>query len=365
MQKVKETIALAPRSIVLALALIILLIVIRLSLTILALAFVAVIIAAALEPWVMFMERHRVPRIASVLLVFLGFFVVIGLALAFVIPLAIDQATGLAQNLPSYQGLALAWFARAQALGRHFHVMPQTTSLLSRATTWVTAHLSAGLATGLAFTRQAFEALVDAVIVILLAFFFLMDAPKLRDGIIHLFPAAYRPKVRDQAAPLANALGNYVRGQLISMAALAVILAFGLWLVHEPYPWLIAVLSGALEIVPWLGGAIGVIVGTLIALTVSWKVMLLVWVVFGVAHVLQGDILGPYIQSKVVQIHPAIILISLLIGAEILGILGAIIAVPLTAMIYVLVEQVYVPMMDKQTGPLLVARSDELPPAAP
>lgn len=351
------SISIAPRSILLAIAIVIALLFIRRFLTPLALILVAALLAASLEPWIRYLMRWRLPRWLAVVGILIGFVGLLVLVAWFVVPELVYQAQTLATNLPQYEQALFGWYHRAEHTIGRYHLLPgasgkgpSTSNIASFIAGQVSGWLQEGFKAGLVAAQVA----ADTVLVVLLAIFFMFEAESLRDGIVSLFPASYRRTAATQAERTALALGAYVRGQLLSMAVLAVILAIGLSLVGVPYAWLLAVIAGAFEIIPWLGGFVGVIIATIVAITVSWKVMVLTWVVFAFAHVVQGDFLGPFIQSKVVRIPPAIVLIALVLGGELLGLLGAIVAVPVTAVLFVLVRNLYIPLMDRTTEHLLL-----------
>ena len=266
---------------------------------------------------------------------------------------AVEQANALVANLPGYQRLGLEWIARLTALGSRYHVMPTTGTLVTQFEHFVTTDLATGLRSGIAYVVEALHLVADVLLIVLLSLFFLLSGPEITEGFVALFPARHRPVVREQIGPLGETLGRYVLGQVINMGALATLLAIGLSLVRLPYALLLAVLAGVFEIVPWLGGAVGLVGASLVALTVNWQTLLLTWLVFTIAHVIQGDLLAPYIQSKVVKIPPAVVLAALVLGGDLMGLLGAILAVPVTAMLFVIAQRLVVPYQDRQGGPAM------------
>ncbi|MNL21029.1 hypothetical protein D3C87_1423020 [compost metagenome] len=273
----------------------------------------------------------------------------VGLLVLLVMPVVLEQARALVANLPAYVEAVQAWFAHLSLLYKAQAAnLPELGRILVEASAWLSQRLGGWLQAGLAFTLQAASAMGALMMVLLSAFFLLLQGPELGQGFLALFPARYRPLIAAQFRPVIDRLGAYVRGQLMGMSALALMLALGLSLIGLPYAWLIALLSGALEIVPYLGFFGGVALATLVGITVSWKVMLLAWLVYAIANFIQGSLLGPFITARTVEVPPLLVIYAVLVFSQIMGLVGAVIAVPVTAMVIVLVQNLYVPVMDRQ-----------------
>lgn len=350
MQEKQLTVAIAPRSIVIAIALLLLLLAFKTFPLIIGLVLVSMVVASALAPPVGYLVAHRVPRPLAIGLVFLLLFAIGLLLLLLVMPVVIEQARALVAHFPEYVAQAQEWLARGSRLyAARGGKLPELSRILIEASAWLSQRLGGWLQAGLSFTLQAASAMGGLMMVFFTAFFLLLQGPELASGFVSLFPARYRELIAAQFEPVTERLGAYVRGQLMGMSALALMLAIGLSLVGMPYAWLLALLSGVLEIIPYLGFFGGVALATLVGITVSWKMVLLGWVVYLIANFIQGNVLGPLIMARTVDIPPVLVIYAVLIGSQLLGLVGAVIAVPVTAMIMVLVENLYIPVMDRQT----------------
>lgn len=358
------TVAIAPRTILLVLALAILLAALVQFKTLVGLFLVALIIASALTPVVSYFERRRMPRLVGVLLVLAGLSGLLALLVLLVVPVVLEQAQAFASNLPAYNTMFQAWLERITVLQARYHLLPETSRLTSQVSTWLSQRITGWAQTGLAYTLGALNVVINGFAVGLMSLYLLMGGAELKHGLLRLAPSRHRDLIAAQFGPITERLGAYVRGLMISMTSLALLLALGLSLIGLPYAWLIAILAGLLDLVPYLGSLTGVVLASLIALTVSWKLVLLVLVVFAVSNFIQGNILGPIIYARAVDVPPLMVVLALLIGSQLLGLLGAILAVPVTAVLMLLVQNLYVPWMDRLTGPVQLARPPEPPPGA-
>ncbi len=356
------TVEIAPRTLFWALGLVLLWAAVIQFKGLIGLFLVAAIIASALDPLVSYFERRRIPRFAGVLIVLAG---ISGLAVLLgllVVPVVLEQAQAFARNLPAYNVMFQSWLDRVMVLQSRYHLLPETTRLSAQVTAWLSQRITDWVQTGLAYTLSALNVIVSGFAVALMSLYLLMGGDELKAGLLRLFPAKYRDLLAAQFEPISERLGAYVRGLLTSMTSLAVLLAIGLSIIGLPYAWLIAIIAGLLDVVPYLGSLTGVFLASLIALTVSWKLMLLVWLVFALSNFIQGNILGPIIFSRAVDVPPLLVLLALFIGSQLMGLLGAILAVPVTAVVMLLVQNLYVPRMDRETEPQLVRPPE--PPAS-
>lgn len=350
MQEKPLTVAIAPRSIVIAIALFLLLLAFKTFPLIIGLVLVSMVAAAALAPPVRFLVARRVPRGLAIGLLFLLLFALGFLLMLLVLPVVIEQARALVAHFPGYVAQGQEWLARVSRLyAAQGAKLPELSRILIEASAWLSQRVGGWLQAGLSFTLQAASAMAGLMLVLFTAFFLLLQGPELGRGFVSLFPARHRELVAAQFEPVTDRLGAYVRGQLMGMSALALMLALGLSLIGMPYAWLIALLSGVLEIIPYLGFFGGVALATLVGITVSWKLVLLAWVVYGIANFIQGNVLGPLIMARTVDMPPVLVIYAVIIGSQLLGLVGAVIAVPVAAMIIVLLQNLYVPVMDRLT----------------
>jgi len=214
----------------------------------------------------------------------------------------------------------------------------------------------------------AFGALISAVVVVTMSIFWLMSAGKLRDFTLGLAPERTRADCASLFTELGHTLGGWVRGTLIAMLLIGSLTALGLWLLGVPYALLLGILAGLTEVIPylgpWISGTVAVIV-TLLALDPLKA--LEVAVVFVIIQEVESNLVEPFVMSWAVHIDPLLVLIAITIGFEVLGVVGAIIAVPVAGMAQVLTQRVVAPAIRRTTtesraAPALLAPAEASAP---
>jgi predicted PurR-regulated permease PerM len=176
-------------------------------------------------------------------------------------------------------------------------------------------------------------------LILLTSAYFLYDYPRFTANFKRFVPVRYRPVYEDISAKTDMAVGGYLRGQLLITLIIGVLIFVGLLIVGVPFALPIAFLAALFNLVPYLGPIVGMIPAVLLGFTVSPLTALFAVVVFIVANQIEGNILAPYILSKNTNLHPVTVLLAILVGAGLFGLLGALLAVPVSALLKVILEE--------------------------
>ena len=185
---------------------------------------------------------------------------------------------------------------------------------------------------------------VGLIIIPVFLFYFLRDWDLLKIKAVEFIPLGYREYLVEKARQVDEVLGAFIRGQLTVCLTLGVLYSIGLLIVGVDLAVVIGLTAGIFFIIPYMGTGIGVVAGTIMALLeygFSWHVVG-VWVVFIVVQTFEGTLLTPRIMGEKVGLSPVVVIIALLVGANLLGFLGLLIAVPLAAVINVFVKDAIV-----------------------
>lgn len=285
--------------------------------------------------------NERLPLWAALLVTYLFIALLLGSAIAFVIPALTENTKQLVTDTP-----ALVRTARTELA----HPTNPIVGRLPRKTRSNLYNLPGQLGALLqkygARTAEGFLKIVVSTITILALFiiipvfaaYLLIDAENLKRLLLGNLPERARPKTLTIIADLDKVIGGFIRGQLIVAAIVGALITVMLLLLHVKYAILIGVIAGILEIIPYIGAFAGAIPAILIALfTNGWQNALLVALGFVVINQLEGHVIAPNIVSGTVGLSPFVVLLALLTGAELLGIPGMLIAVPVAGIIRVLV----------------------------
>lgn len=183
--------------------------------------------------------------------------------------------------------------------------------------------------------------LVELIVVPIIAFYMIKSGDRFKSVFIHLFPTEYRGHLDRVVTEMHETLSAYIRGQLLMCALIASLVFAGMWFFDVPYPLVIGLLAGLMELIPIVGPIIGAIPAVLLAGTVSWMLAVKVLVFYIIVQQLEGHVIMPNTMGKVIDIHPVAIIGGVLLGSAVLGIFGMMLAVPVLAVAKVLARHMW------------------------
>ena len=323
---------------------------------VLLLLFLAILLASALEPGIGTI-RERVPlgRGATILFVYLGFFVlVIGLAFI-VVPAAIRQAEDLIASLPPFFEQARGWAGdlRPAALGR------SVTALIDSVAGILRPPPPPDPDTVLEVGSAVAEATVALATLLTIVYFWLVEHARLQRYVLAFVPAERRAGARDAWNEIENRLGLWVRGQLILMGAIGLATGVAYTLLGLPGALLLGLIAALTEAIPIVGPLLGAIPAVLVAATVSPELAVVVAVIYVVLQFLEGSVLVPLVMRNTVGLSPLLVLISLLIGGAVGGFVGAFLAVPVAASIEIVLSRLQARETPVAQDPAAIETPDE------
>jgi predicted PurR-regulated permease PerM len=300
---------------------------------------VAAFFAVALAPVVGWLERRAFGqrRALATLVVFLLVVVLLaGLAAVFVVPLA-TEAKNLATQLPQLieqtkagKGPIADLLQRTNALDYVQKHQSQIKSFLSGLTTPAAGVLQ-GIVTGVAGTLTIF----------VLAYLMVLEGPKFVDGTVALFEPRTATRIRRVAADCARSITGYISGNLLISIICGVLTYVVLKATGVQFAGLISVFVAIVDLIPLIGATIGAVVGALAGFVHSVPAGIIVIVFFVVYQQLENHLLQPVIYARTVKLNPLTVIVAILVAAELAGILGALLAIPIASMIQVIVRDVW------------------------
>ena len=172
---------------------------------------------------------------------------------------------------------------------------------------------------------------VQVFLILIVSAYFLYDFPRFALSFNRIIPVHLRPKYVDLTKKADQAVGGYLRGQLLITVLLGFMIWVGLSIAGVPLALAISFLAAIFNLVPYLGPIVGVIPAVLFGFTVSPLTAIIAVLIFFAANQIEGYILAPLILSRSVKLHPLTVLLAILVGIGLLGLLGAILAVPVAA----------------------------------
>jgi len=298
----------------------------------------AAIVAFVLNFLVGFLVSKKVNRVIAIIFAYLAL-VVVMIATGFLfVPVIVDQFTTFIENIPElFQSLRdYVTFIESELRDiRFLRQLPiDLDTLIAQATNIVVEQLQ-----NLLFLIPSLIAIVtDIFLILFIAAYMLFFLPVIASSINETFPDKIARVFNKFIEVMKTALGRYILGQLALMVAVGVLSGFGLFLIGVPFPVLLGLWAGLTEIIPILGPILGAVPAVFVALTIDPVLALWVILIFIIVQQIESSLLSPLILGGVVGLNPLLILFSIIAGAELAGILGILLAVPLLVILITIVR---------------------------
>ena len=295
-------------------------------------------LATALAPMVSWLER-RMPRLLAILLVYMVMLIVIvGLVWA-VIPSLVAQLADLGSRLPDWADHAQEFINnwRGNLPGNSF-----TDSLLSQ--------LSKLGPTLLSLPVTITSSIFSILLIIFISFYMLSEASTMQHFLLSMFPRERHSHILAVSVSMAQAMGGYIRGVVINGAIVGFLTFLGLLILHIDFAVAFGVMAGLLELLPVVGPIVSAIIIVGLTLLQSPGQALAALIFMIVMQQVENNVLVPHIMRSQTDVSPLLSILALFAGGAIGGLMGAVIAIPVAAALRVLVRQVLAPAVRKQTG---------------
>jgi predicted PurR-regulated permease PerM len=298
---------------------------------------ISVLLASGLEPAIGWLRaRTGLPRAPTILVVYVAFFVLVVVMILLVVPSAFDQLSELGDRLPPLLDKVSAWAQTQQ---------PPVSDIVQRAVATVRGAVTSApkvppsdqlLSAGAA----AADAIISAISVLTLIFFWLTGHQRIQRFALALLPATTRHGVRDAWNEVETRMGLWVRGQLTLMAAIFAMTTVAYFVIGLEGALFLGAFAGVAEAIPIVGPAIGAVPALIVAAaTGRAETVFIVALVYVIIQLIEGNILVPMVMRSAIGVPPFVVVTSLLIGSALAGIVGALLAVPFSAALVVILER--------------------------
>ncbi|OGM00192.1 hypothetical protein A2501_01455 [Candidatus Uhrbacteria bacterium RIFOXYC12_FULL_57_11] len=290
----------------------------------------AMLLAALITPFADWFEKRHVPRALSVIIVYL----LLGMALSVVgvllVPVVVEQFTQLfgATSL----GIALQeLFANTQAM---FDVMREMSLSFLRGET-------SSVSTVFTQVRGFVEGIAALFIVLVLAFYMVVEEDTARKVFKNFAPLEYQPYLAQLLAKMQSKIGAWLRGQIVLGLIVGMAVYAGLLILGVKYALLLAVIAGLLEIVPYIGPTLALIPAAIVGFAGSPVVGFAVIGLYLVIQQLENNILVPKVMQKATGLNPIVSIVALLVGVKVGGLVGAVLSIPIATMAAVVLDDLF------------------------
>ena len=298
------------------------------------LLFVALILASAFDPWVDWLQKNKVPRAVAILLIYLALFSILGGAVYLIIPPIAIEVTQLSKDFPFYWEKVMSgiYFVRdySNEQGLNQGIQDSLTALQN--------NISAAAGGVFSTIFSLFGGIISFFVILVIAFYLTVEEQAMKRLLRSLVPVKYQPYFTHLVNRMQEMIGRWLRGQL----ALSFIIFFACWIgltiLGVKYALVLALFAGVMEIVPYLGPFMGGIPAVFIAFTQSPLLAFWTIILYVIIQQLENNIIVPKVMQRAVGLNPIIVIVVILIGAKIAGILGVLLAVPVTTALSVWVN---------------------------
>jgi predicted PurR-regulated permease PerM len=313
--------------------------------SVLTLIVVALFLALGLEPVVAALERQGLSRGVSVGLVFIGVIAVFAGFVSAVVPAVVTQGGELTKNAPeavqSFQNSS--W---VQSLDQRYGLIASATEQIQQRLKngETVMQLFGGVyGAGAAVVSGAFSTFT----VLVLTLYFTASLRTMREAAYRLVPSSRRPRVKLLADEMMRRIGGYIAGQ-VAVASINGLFTFvGLVALGLPYPLLLAITVAIFGLIPLVGATLGAAIITIVALFHSWQYAVIIIIYYLIYQQIENYVIAPRIMERTVSVPGAVAVVAALAGGTLLGILGALIAIPVAAGVLLLIQEVLIPRQSK------------------
>lgn len=298
---------------------------------------IAMIIAYVLNPVVVLLNQRKMPRPVAVLLIYAIFFTSLAVICVNMIPMFVEQFGELNEHMPE---LSMRAQSMMDTLNDNQFLPESVRNGINHSLQKIEAGVAHAVSEYISGIGATINMFLLAFIIPFLAFYILKDFAAIQKAVLTIVPRKHRQHTIMLLSDIDAALGSYVRGQFLVCMIVGFLAWLGYWLIGMPYPLLLASVVAIFNIIPYIGPYFGATPAIVMAAMVSWKLVLYVVLLNLAIQIVEGNIISPQVVGRTLHMHPLTIIFVLLVGGELAGIVGLILAVPAFAVMKVIVQHV-------------------------
>jgi predicted PurR-regulated permease PerM len=329
--------------------------------SVLGLLCIAIFLAVALGPAVDNFRKLKLPRPPAILATFIAMFLAIFLIGLIVVPPIVNEVEAFADDVPNYID-----DIRSNETLREYDDKYDITKKLEEQASSLPSRLGDAAGALQAVTVGVFSTILQLVTVLTITFFLLLDGGRIVNFILSQVRPSHQERVRKIAADIYGATGGYVAGALALATCAGISTYVILSILGVPFAVPLAVLMAFFDLIPLVGSTIGGTLVAVVTLFADFPGDTLIWVAFVVGYQqVENSVLQPMVYRRTVNLHPLAVITAILIGSSLLGVLGALVAIPIAAAIQIALKDVWENRPSQVVGPSgegIATAADEKPP---
>lgn len=296
--------------------------------------FVAFVVAASLDPWVDKMQKYRIPRPVSILSIYIIILGIMSLAVFLLIPPISHEVQDIAKNFPKYYERFIEIFTFFKSASERFGFSQSAQESIKSLSTGLNS-LTHGLLTTL---TSIFGGFVSFFGILVITFYMTIDEDGIKKFLRSVAPVKYQPYLVHKIHQIQNKLGLWLQGQLLLTVIIGVISYVGLVILGVDYALVLALVAGISEFIPYIGPIVGAVPAVFLATAQSPFKGLMVLLLYIVIQQLENQLIQPKVMQRSVGLNPVATILVMLVGAQVAGFVGVILAIPAATIIWVFLE---------------------------
>lgn len=281
--------------------------------------FISIIFVSALSPLVKFLVKLRLPKVLSIAIAYIIMITVVAGLLVSILPPLIEQSSRLISASPAL-------------IAQFFNITNLDKSVFSSEVTAISKNL-------FSITLSLFDNLLTIIFILVLTFYMLLEQDNLETHIASLFKSR-EERVRGSMIEIEYKLGAWLQGQLILSLVIGVLSYIGLTILNIPFALPLALIAGVMEVIPVIGPIISALPAIFLALTISPALSLGVAVLYLIIQQIENHLIVPQVMKRAVGLNPLIVILAIAIGGRLLGISGALLAVPMAVVVQIIASEI-------------------------
>lgn len=318
---------------------------------ILAIVFIALVFSSAVDPWIDWMQKRRIPRALGIISIYLALLAVVAGAVILIIPPIAQQSSQLLNDLPMYLDRFNSYFVSLRDFTAAHGWLDNVKTTLGNSASNLQSAAGNVFSTIFGF----FGGLLSFVIVLVITFYMVVEESVIRKAIWSLTPADKQDYVMDLFKRMRLKMGLWFRGQLILCLSIFLLTYVGLLALGVKYALILALIAGLTEFIPYLGPLLGAIPAVFLASTQSPTLGLVTAILYFIIQMVENNLLVPKIMEKAVGLNPIVSIVVLMIGYAVGGVVGALLSIPVATAGSVLVDD----LLHKKNAMSLKAMEDD------
>jgi predicted PurR-regulated permease PerM len=310
----------------------------------------AVTLAAAIAPVAEWGEQNRISRRIMVALLYVGVALLYAAVALLLAPTVKEQAVNLYQNIPDYISHITDWVEWVKNVAPNV-VADQAKAIKIDREMVQNIAMKIGNET-LDLSANLLSLVLNGLLVLFLTAYFVVEAHDICNKLLLWIPKDKRDRCRELLPPLTSRMGGYVRGQILVSIVVGAFLATGLSLIQIKYSLILGLLAGLLNLVPFVGSMSACVFALVVAFNQSLWLGGATLLLFGLEQWVESNFIVPHLLGGQVELHPLVVFFAIVIGASLMGLPGALVAVPVASAIVFLAQEFYLKPLNEEPEPI-------------